>query len=165
MTTNGSMSGQKRTFSNRSPQKSESPGGACVRSDGPVNSWSPGNPLERPVTEAVDFAVHSAKLLLGWLPGQHAFLASKTFLEVGPGQDIGFPLILMGFGAKVILVDRYLCQWDESLHPAYYRALRKTVTETFPGIDTGSFHRWSGQTWGARRQGDADHTARAGERQ
>jgi len=103
----------------------------------PAASWSTANPLERPgVKEAVEFAVHSADLLLGWLPGREAFLARKTVLEVGPGQDFGLPLILSGFGANVVLVDKYLPEWDEQFHPAYYRALCAAATERFPGINT-----------------------------
>lgn len=105
------------------------------RATEPVPSWTQANRLERPdVNAAVDFAVHSANLLLKWLPHRRAFLARKTVLEVGPGQDFGFPLILMGFGANVVLVDRYLAQWDQNFHPVFYRALRKVLTKKFPGI-------------------------------
>jgi SAM-dependent methyltransferase len=101
----------------------------------PTALWSTANPLERPgVKEAVEFAIRSANLLLGWLPRRGVFLARKAVLEVGPGQDFGFPLILIGLGANVILVDRYLAQWDENFHPIYYRALRKVVTKKLRGI-------------------------------
>ncbi|MEX5213178.1 MAG: hypothetical protein NW703_03340 [Nitrospiraceae bacterium] len=94
------------------------------------------NPRERSGQQAVDFAIHSANLLMGWLPGRETSLRGKTVLEVGPGQDFGMPLILMGFGARTILVDRYLCDWDSTFHPTYYRQLREAVVGRFPGIDT-----------------------------
>ena len=99
-------------------------------------SESTGNPRERSEQQAVDFAIHSANLLIGWLPGRETYLRGKTVLEVGPGQDFGMPLILMGLGARTILVDRYLCNWDPAFHSAYYRQLREAVVGCFPGIDT-----------------------------
>jgi hypothetical protein len=86
-------------------------------------SQEAGNPRERSGQQAVEFAIHSANLLMGWLPGRETYLRGKTVLEVGPGQDLGMPLILIGFGARRILVDRYLCNWDPNFHSAYYRKL------------------------------------------
>ncbi len=100
---------------------------------GPEDS---GNPRERSAQEAVNFAIQSAKELIGWLPGHETSLRDKTVLEVGPGQDFGMPLILMGFGAHMILVDRYLCDWDPRFHSHYYLQLREAVVDNFLGIDT-----------------------------
>lgn len=99
-------------------------------------TWSNANPLERKVDQAVKFAIESAKSLISWLPGGSAYLRNKTVLEVGPGQDLGIPLILMGFGASMILVDRYLCQWDPDFHPLYYRSLRREIADVFPSLET-----------------------------
>jgi predicted O-methyltransferase YrrM len=100
-------------------------------------NWQTGNPLERAVIhEAVEFAVRSANLLMGWLPRRECYLRGKTVLEFGPGQDFGFPLILMGFGAETVLLDRFLCDWDENFHQAFYRALRQAAAVNFPGIIT-----------------------------
>src|SRR5262245_20029678 len=90
-----------------------------------ATKWADANPLERRIAEAVEFAIHSAKFFIGWLPEGSASLRNKTMLEVGPGQDLGIPLILMGFGATMILVDQYLCQWDQDFHPSYYLRLRQ----------------------------------------
>ena len=100
-------------------------------------NWSTANSLARNVQEAVKFAVHSADSIISWVPGGTTFFRNRTALEIGPGQDLGLPLILMGFGAKMVLIDRYLCQWDPNFHPQYYRALRENIVEKFPGIDTG----------------------------
>ena len=102
----------------------------------PKVQWPNANPLERKVNEAVEFAIQSAKYFLAWLPQESAYLRNKIVLEAGPGQDFGIPLILMGFGARILLIDRYLCQWDPDFHPAYYRRLRQEITERFPTIDT-----------------------------
>ena len=72
---------------------------------------------------------------MSWLPGQEQFLAHKTVLEIGPGQDFGIALILMGFGARSVLVDRYMCAWDSAFHPIYYRTLRQAVVQQFSRLD------------------------------
>lgn len=97
---------------------------------------STGNPLERPVNEAVDFAVHSANTLIKLLPEGKDFLLNKTILEIGAGQDLGLPLILTGLGTKTVVADKYLCKWDEAFHPSLYRRLREVMVEQFPGIST-----------------------------
>ena len=74
----------------------------------PPEGWTQGNPLERQCNEAVDFAIHSANTLIGLLPGGKGFLQGRTVLEIGAGQDFGFPLILIGLGARTILVEFHL---------------------------------------------------------
>ncbi len=58
-------------------------------------------------------------------------------MEIGPGQDIGIPLLIMGYGAKAYVIDKYLCHWDEAYHPAFYRELLKQAKIHFPD---GDFH-------------------------
>jgi predicted O-methyltransferase YrrM len=98
--------------------------------------WSTANSLARNVQEAVEFALHSAESIMSWVPGGAAYFRNRTVLEIGPGQDLGMPFILMGFGARMVLIDRYLCQWDPNFHPQYYRALRERIVERFPAIET-----------------------------
>ena len=100
-------------------------------------NWSTANSLARNVQEAVEFAIQSAESFISWVPGSTAYFRNRTALEIGPGQDLGMPLILMGFGARMVLVDRYLCQWDPNFHPQYYCALREKLVAKFPGVDTG----------------------------
>ena len=104
----------------------------------PSDCWDQGNPLERQCDEAVDFAIHSANTLIGLVPGGRDALQGKTVLEVGAGQDFGFPLILIGLGCQVVLVDKYLCNWDNDFHPRLYRSLRQVITERVPGINTAA---------------------------
>jgi SAM-dependent methyltransferase len=99
--------------------------------------WSSANPLDRPVIkEAVEFAVRNALTLAGRFPGKEQYLANKTVLEIGPGQDVGIALILIGCGARSVLVDKYMCAWDPAFHPAYYRALRQAIVRKAPHIET-----------------------------
>src|SRR6476619_1751927 len=100
----------------------------------PTVQWPTANSLARNVQEAVEFAIPSAESLISWVPGGTAYFRNRTALEIGPGQDLGMPLILMGFGARMVLIDRYLCQWDPNFHPQYYRALREKIVEQFSGI-------------------------------
>lgn len=99
------------------------------------HKWDEGNRLERKIDEAIEFAIRSAQMYIGFFPGRSKFLANKRILEIGPGQDFGVPLILMGYGAQAVLVDRYLVGWDPDFHPEYYRRLLTEVSEVFPEID------------------------------
>ena len=96
-----------------------------------------GNPCERPVDDAVAFALKSARLLIE-LVGGRARLDGASVLEVGPGQDLGLPLITIGLGASFTVTDRYPAQWDPAFHPPYYRALLDAVRGEMPEVDTAA---------------------------
>ena len=100
-----------------------------------------GNPFSRGVEDGVEFALYSARLILGWLPGGSKYLSGRWFLEIGPGQDFGMPLVLMGYGAKVVLIDRFLCQWTAQIHRPFYRRLKQRAAEEFPGLDLDPIER------------------------
>jgi SAM-dependent methyltransferase len=102
-----------------------------------TGSWSIGNPCERPVAEAVAFALKSARLLVKLVGGRER-LAGRSVLEVGPGQDLGLPLILIGLGASCTVVDRYPVQWDPEFHPRYYCELLVAVQAEMPEVDGGA---------------------------
>ncbi len=95
------------------------------------------NPSEREIDTAVDFAINNVGYFLDFLPDKNpAYLTGKTILEIGPGQDFGIPLVLMGFGvSKAVLIDRFFCEWDEKFHPEYYRRLLKKAETRYPGIE------------------------------
>jgi hypothetical protein len=97
----------------------------------PPEGWTQGNPLERQCNEAVDFAIHSANTLIGLLPGGKGFLQGRTVLEIGAGQDFGFPLILIGLGARTVLVDKYLCDWDKHFHPPFTSVCEMLLSKSF----------------------------------
>ena len=98
--------------------------------------WTSANPFERSLQDAVDFVVRNVKMQIGFLPSGKDFLKGKTLIEIGPGQDFGIPLVMMGYGAQAILVDKYLCSWDNAFHPHFYTKLRQAVIEFFPDAST-----------------------------
>jgi SAM-dependent methyltransferase len=106
------------------------------------NSWKHlkndfANPMIRDIEETTDFAISNAKYYIGFLPGKDArFLKDKVLLEIGPGQDFGLQLLLLGFGAKkVLLVDKYLGQWRDNYHSLVYKRLLSKAEIEFPEVD------------------------------
>jgi SAM-dependent methyltransferase len=56
-------------------------------------------------------------------------ISNKTILEVGPGDNLGVALKLISLGAqKVICLDRFRCQRDETKVQAVYRELIERMT-------------------------------------
>ena len=49
--------------------------------------------------------------------------AGTSVLELGPGRNLGWPLIMAARGARVTVSDVCLVAWDRSYHPEYYRRL------------------------------------------
>jgi SAM-dependent methyltransferase len=74
-------------------------------------------------------------MIIGYLERDEVDLAGKTFLEIGPGQDLGMPLLLIGLGARATIVDEYPSGWNASFHGTYYDALLDAAPGAFPGID------------------------------
>ncbi len=102
-----------------------------------MNNQSIANPSERDIDEAIKFALNNVGYIIGFLPNENPkFLDGKIILEVGPGQDFGVPLVLMGFGVKkAILIDKFFCKWEEDFHPKYYRQLLEKAEQKYHGID------------------------------
>src|SRR5262249_34537432 len=63
-------------------------------------------------------------------------LRDKTVLEVGPGINDGCALFLAAFGARPMVLDRFLAPWDAVYHPAFYSLLRTEITARYPDADT-----------------------------
>src|SRR5262249_10088295 len=62
-------------------------------------------------------------------------LAGKTVLEIGPGINMGCAMLLAAYGAKPIVVDRFLAPWDRGYHAGFYDLLRKELARTDPSAD------------------------------
>jgi hypothetical protein len=95
------------------------------------------NPSEREIDDAVNYVINNVVYFIDFLPNKNSeYLKDKVLLEVGPGQDFGISLVLMGFGLKkMLLIDKFFCKWDENFHPVYYRTLLKKVEHYYPEID------------------------------
>jgi len=92
------------------------------------------NKPKKNVLESVQYSINSVKEVISFLPNQSIkYLKNKNILEIGPGQDIGVVLVLMGLGAKKsYLVDPFFYNWNDELHCDYYMELLKKVTVEFP---------------------------------
>jgi len=93
---------------------------------------SEASPASDPAAVVDSFAVYA-----GFMPGGLAGLHGKVVLDVGPGPDLGVALGFMGFGAKVITVDRYPCHWSDAVHAPFYERLLHDFPLRHPGFDFG----------------------------
>jgi hypothetical protein len=106
------------------------------------NSWKYkkndfANPMIRDIEDTTDFAISNAKYYIRFLPtNELGYLNDKVLLEIGPGQDFGLQLLLLGFGPKkIILIDKFLGEWNENYHPLVYKRLLVKAEIEFPGVD------------------------------
>ena len=68
-------------------------------------------------------------------------IAGKTLLELGPGINFGSTLYLSAFGARVMVVDRFLAAWDDEYHSKFYARLAARLKEHIPHADTSALDR------------------------
>lgn len=90
------------------------------------------------IRKAVNYSLQIARDNILRMPGQYLFLKGKTIMEIGPGNDLGVALILMGYGARMIIVDKYLLDWDNAYHPSFYEIFLDSAVKEFPGLDTAA---------------------------
>lgn len=81
-----------------------------------------------------DFALAEVRRLAGYVGGADR-LRGISFLEIGPGMDLGIPLLLAGLGAEAYAIDRYPCPFDPRVHPEVYGLLRTRASREFAGFD------------------------------
>jgi len=62
-------------------------------------------------------------------------LEGKTVLEIGPGINMGCPMLLAAHGARPVVVDRFLAPWDPEYHGRFYDLLRQELARTDPAAD------------------------------
>jgi hypothetical protein len=60
------------------------------------------------------------------------FLHGKIVLEIGAGQDFGFPLILIGLGSRGVLVDKYLVIGTRISIPLFIVRYARLPSKNFP---------------------------------
>ncbi|MFO0874324.1 MAG: hypothetical protein U0575_10170 [Phycisphaerales bacterium] len=101
----------------------------------PGAEWRTGNPAERKIDEAIDFTIRNVQTIIGFVGNDPAALRGKTFLEIGPGMDLGICLCVAGLGGSAIALDRFLCPWDATLHPPIYSGLERAAMATWAGFD------------------------------
>lgn len=72
----------------------------------------------------VKYAVNSARYFIDRFGPD---IAGKCVLEIGPGVNFGFNLILASLGARCIVADRFLSPWNDAYHPQFYAALKAEI--------------------------------------
>jgi glycosyltransferase involved in cell wall biosynthesis/SAM-dependent methyltransferase len=79
--------------------------------------------------------------LLARLSLTPAHLRGKRVLEVGPGRDMGFALILAGLGAVTVGVEKYKPGWTKDWHSPFIDAICRHAAEDFDGFDPAPLRR------------------------
>ena len=75
---------------------------------------------------------------LNLVPGE---LKGMRVLEVGPGRDMGFALILAGLGAMTIGVEKYKLGWAEDWHSPFIDMICRQALADFDGFDPAPLRR------------------------
>lgn len=111
-------------------------------------SWSQ-QPFQQPITsceetiaELADYLQRQPQVYLdrmGWMPAE---ISGKTILILGPGNDLFSALILAGYGAKIILVEKYPVAWNPNIQPELFRRLAIYARTQFAGADLGPLERF-----------------------
>lgn len=94
-----------------------------------------GNPVERNEAEAVEFTIRNVGYLIGMLGGDPTALRGRTFVEIGPGMDLGICLCVAGLGGTSIAVDRFLAEYVDELHRPIYERLIDAAHEAWSDFD------------------------------
>jgi SAM-dependent methyltransferase len=59
-------------------------------------------------------------------------LAGRTVLEVGPGINCGCVMLLAAYGARPMVVDRFLTSWENDYHGKFYAFLAEELARRDP---------------------------------
>lgn len=67
--------------------------------------------------------------------GQACSFAGKTVLELGSGFNCGRVLLFACYGARPIVADRQLADWNQDYHPQFYARFRDEAAKYEEGCD------------------------------
>ena len=62
-------------------------------------------------------------------------LRNTRILELGPGLDFAPQLALAGYGAQVMVADRFLAKWNSTYHREFYRRFKARWNGPSLGLD------------------------------
>jgi SAM-dependent methyltransferase len=112
-------------------------------------SGAPTNLRHRDASDAaferdLEYALHGMKYVDVARDAGIESLKGLSVLEIGPGTNYAWALLLACLGAKVFVVDAFLSPWDPQYHPRFYRLLRERLPVEDSSalealIDAGSF--------------------------
>lgn len=83
----------------------------------------------------VSYALKVGQVHLDLLAAEGIEPDGKTILELGPGINFGSALLLACYGARPIVADRFLANWDLAYHPKFYTALRTRLAARCASAD------------------------------
>ena len=83
----------------------------------------------------VAYAFQVARAYLSYFAAEGIDPRGKTVLELGPGINLGGAFLLASHGARLIVADRFLADWDARYHGRFYTALRNALAEQDPTAD------------------------------
>jgi SAM-dependent methyltransferase len=89
---------------------SKPPNNACPRSTADIDA---------DVARAINLARHNIAMVKEYCPEK----LDPRVLEIGPGYEFGAQILLASSGARVTTADRFLTQWNDAYHPAFYQTL------------------------------------------
>jgi SAM-dependent methyltransferase len=89
----------------------------------------------------VAYALQLGRVHLDLLAAQGIRADGKVILELGPGINFGGALLLACCGARPIVADRFLADWDPSYHPKFYAALRRSAMAGWASADMSPIDR------------------------
>jgi SAM-dependent methyltransferase len=90
---------------------------------------------EEKIQEDVTYALNVGRNFLKDVRTYGITIAGKTVLEIGPGINLGSSMLLAAYGAKPVVVDRFLAPWDRDYHGRFYTRLRDELARTDPAAD------------------------------
>lgn len=84
----------------------------------------------------VDYTLSSSRTSLELLR-RLGSLRGKSLLEIGPGHNFGTVMLFSAYGARPMILDRFLPAWQEPYHTLFYTQLRDTLAR-LPDVDVAA---------------------------
>ena len=83
------------------------------------------------------YAINIAESYADNFPGGRAGIQGLSWLELGPGTNLGSALVLLAWGASHVgVADRFLVPYQASYHDALYRRIRALIEDDAGPVDT-----------------------------
>lgn len=99
-----------------------------------VNSH-PENVTDSQVEQKVDYALSVLPVIKMYERISGTTLNQKNVLEVGPGPDYAWTMVMACLGAQCHVVDPFVPVWSDSYHPRFFRSLAKRL-QSLPRFQT-----------------------------
>ncbi len=98
-------------------------------------------PNPETITDDLAYTVQVADHYLDHLAAHQTSIRGKRVLELGPGKNLGTPLLLACHGAEVVAVEPKADPWDQGYHPRFYSALLDWLVQNRSSLDLAPLER------------------------